>query len=1748
MSKRNCLIIILILFVSVYILNSGQIKRPAGKGYNVLILHSYNSTYVWCDEITQGIRDCFKKGKAEKINLYLEYLDAKRYPGDSYMEKMYFLIKEKYQDISDFDLVIVADNQALSFMMKYGENIFPGLPVVFCGINFLEHYDLSEYPNYTGVNEAIRPDLTVEQILNLQPSVKRLYIVSDCNTKTGIASIQQTRQVLAKYNDRLEIEYPVNYSISELEEKLRSLDDDYAVLLLIFNLDREGVFFEVEESGKRISIASRVPVYVCWDLCLGVGVVGGAITSGFDQGFEAGKIALRILNGERAQDIPILMETPIQYEFDYEILKKYNLKANLIKKKSIVINKKENYLQENWKALLIFLGIIAVMAFYILMLLRTQKNLQESRQNLRQKDLEWNKLAGSLPGLVFRIDKQMTFLYINSFSLEILKLAPEKIIGKHLTELRLSDEIIEINQRAANEAIRTGESQKVEFKYGMGSEIRAFETTIQPEIDENGNINTLLGIVYDLTERYKAEIQLKNSEQRANEARRIARLGYWELDIVNNLMTWSPEFSEILGIKHDVALQSLELLCESVHQPRELLIREIKRRELTGEFLFNQTYKIENAEDKQKYLHVRGEIVTDSLGNTISVYGTVQDITSEKLSEQQIRSSEAKFRAIFNHAPMGISLIDEDLRFVYYNPTLLAMCGYSGKGLEELQISDLIHRDDIKECVQNYKDLFTGKIAQFSVRKRLLCQGGDILWTLTTVTSFYTEEEDKHFALSMEMDIHNRVIAEEMVAESQQLLKEAQQIAKFGYWKYNPETEMMKCSEEMLHILGYDLEEQREITRDEFKSYLSENDREKFLEQLHHCVIIPSNFELATRIQNREHQELQANIRMVSQVRDGGKNSVLGTFIDITVMKSIESQLRQIEARFRLFFENSPLGIIILDASNRIKLFNPALLRLLDEVDERIKNRLIGDYLSAKHVADFSKMLLMINNGIENSFTAEYQLQKSEGNSFWCSLTMARLESDTSASQGTMLLIEDIDEQKKAREQLRESEEKYRSVFEVSRDGLFLTNNDTGKIQEANSSGAVMFGYEIKELLDFTILGISTDREKMQKLIARKEQLILGELGLKKDGDKFPMEISLNYFQRNNINYHIASIRNISERIQFKNELQESEKKFRTIIENAPLGIIFVDEAGKIIFSNQVILRMLRYSEDRTLDKLESMLVVERRDLYKVVMEEIFAGNRTSYYEEQQIVREDGSLFWGNILISVVRTAKEKPDYAIIMIQNVTEQREIEEKLHLYEKMESIGQLAGMIAHDFNNQLMGVLGYATILQEQLKDEEMRNYAQMIYNSAETSAALTQKLLSFARKGRHVTINQNIHKLIQETLNLVRATIKPKIKVILELNAKKTIIPADPGQIQNALLNLILNACDAMSNGGELTISTVNTELTKADSSRFYEDVIAGRYLEISISDTGHGMTEDIKKRIFEPFFTTKREGRGTGLGLPAVFGSVKSHQGYIIFESEQNVGTTFIIYFPLAEIQVEEEISNNSAGYSIHGSGTIMLIDDEEIVRKTVKTLLENLGYSVQTFADGIKALDYFAEEWEEIDLILLDVIMPEIDGPEVFKRLSKINPAVKVLLFSAYSATEDVQIALDNGALGFIHKPILRDELSLKISQALADQRVNNLRSLFGIKEAKRVDINQTMIQGFRNEIIDQFTLIMQNMQNSLKEEKGNKIELMVRSLELFLRKTKIKKMAGLIKKLKNSIKEDRQESESILQLIANQFLKELD
>ncbi|MBU4389226.1 MAG: response regulator [Proteobacteria bacterium] len=378
--------------------------------------------------------------------------------------------------------------------------------------------------------------------------------------------------------------------------------------------------------------------------------------------------------------------------------------------------------------------------------------------------------------------------------------------------------------------------------------------------------------------------------------------------------------------------------------------------------------------------------------------------------------------------------------------------------------------------------------------------------------------------------------------------------------------------------------------------------------------------------------------------------------------------------------------------------------------------------------------------------------------------------------------------------------------------------------------------------------------------------------------------------------------------------------------------------------------------------------------------------------------------------------------------------KQIEAQLQTAQKMEAIGTLAGGIAHDFNNLLMGIQGNTSLMFEDIDSSHPHyNRLKSIEKQIQSGVKLTSQLLGYARKGKYQVKPISLNKLVEEisyTFGMTRKEIVIHQKLAEDLLA----IEADHGQIEQVLLNLFVNAADAMPSGGELILETMNVK--DKDIKGALYDPKAGSYVMLTVTDTGEGMDKSTMERIFDPFFTTKKIGRGTGLGLASVYGIIKAHGGYIDVKSIKQHGTTFRIYLPASKRKVRKVTKTSDK--LINGTGTVLLVDDEEVIQEVCKELLENIGYKVFLANDGKKAIELYRKNQDEIDIVLLDMIMPNMSGSEVYNRMKEMNQDIKVLLSSGYSIDGEATAILNRGCDGFIQKPFSLNDLSGKIKEIL--------------------------------------------------------------------------------------------------------------
>jgi len=524
----------------------------------------------------------------------------------------------------------------------------------------------------------------------------------------------------------------------------------------------------------------------------------------------------------------------------------------------------------------------------------------------------------------------------------------------------------------------------------------------------------------------------------------------------------------------------------------------------------------------------------------------------------------------------------------------------------------------------------------------------------------------------------------------------------------------------------------------------------------------------------------------------------------------------------------------------------------------------------------------------------------------------------------------------------------------------------------------------------------------------------------------------------------------LAKRRQADVALRESEEKYRTILESIEEGYFETDLEGKLTFFNTPFCKILGYSPDQlrgmNTRQYTTAETAERMDrMTERLRDNGMPENATDY----DVIRPDGD----KVMLELSYSLRKDPDGRPIgfrgVLRDVSERKKAEEEKHKLEiqlqqaqKMESIGTLAGGIAHDFNNILMGIQGNASLMllkisSEHPNYEKIKNIEQYVQNGT----ALTKQLLGFARRGKYLVKATDLNEIIEKSSSLFARTRK-EIRVHSNLFESIWSAEVDRGQIEQVLLNLYVNAWQAMPDGGDLYLNTENIILDGSYVKPY--KVVPGRYVKISVTDTGVGIDKETQKRIFEPFFTTKEMGRGTGLGLASVYGIIKSHGGYINVYSELDQGTTFTIYLPASGKEaVEDEAVSTDI---IKGTGTILLIDDEKMIIEVGRELLQELGYTVIPVMGGQAAIDAFKKNHDKIDLIIMDMIMPGMSGSETFDHLKEINPEAKILLSSGYSIDGQASKILRRGCDGFLQKPFNMNQLAEKIRKIIVSpSEMNN-------------------------------------------------------------------------------------------------------
>ena len=519
------------------------------------------------------------------------------------------------------------------------------------------------------------------------------------------------------------------------------------------------------------------------------------------------------------------------------------------------------------------------------------------------------------------------------------------------------------------------------------------------------------------------------------------------------------------------------------------------------------------------------------------------------------------------------------------------------------------------------------------------------------------------------------------------------------------------------------------------------------------------------------------------------------------------------------------------------------------------------------------------------------------------------------------------------------------------------------------------------------------------------------------------------------------------------NSLRDSETQFRTLFESLPDVLMVYDGENLIRHINRLGAQQLGYLESEVVGRpihgispsAQARSDAEYRN---------GSGTRVEQWRETYLLGKHSK----KIDVEMIERSvmyEGKPG-TLIVARDMTSRKQmesdketLEQQLRQAQKMEAIGRLAAGVAHDVNNILAAILGHASLLKVR-SDPQGQSWqtGDVIDKAVRRGQQLTSQLLGFARQGKHHHVSVDVHSVIQEVVSLLSRTLDKSIALSPVLEASHRWVMGDPNQLYQVLMNLALNACDAMPQGGTLTFSTTN-ELIDAEAGRCKPGLAPGSHLLVKVADSGVGIPQDIKNKIFEPFFTTKEKGKGTGMGLAMTYGIVKNHQGYIGVSSEAGEGTTMNVYLPVA-VESADNKNSDVAESLFLGHGNILVVDDDEVVASVAAELLEHLGYRVAIVASGDQAVKYCQEHQGDLHLVLLDMIMEGMNGAECFAALRQLDPCLSVIMCTGYDRNHAIQELLNQGVAGFIQKPYDITELSQVVRDVLAGARQPNARLTF--------------------------------------------------------------------------------------------------
>lgn len=1263
---------------------------------------------------------------------------------------------------------------------------------------------------------------------------------------------------------------------------------------------------------------------------------------------------------------------------------------------------------------------------------------RESVVALKQSEERFRTIVNALPSLVLIANHDLVYEFANDTFCRTYNRSRESIVGSTVREV-LGEELFE-QAREGIEYVLTGETVRYQ-KWVLHPEHgrNYVDVTLIPRFDPQSSVTGYYAIIQNLTDLMSVHEELKLRECEYRNLFSSIKQGVVYIDDAGRITSANPSARKILGLSGDelpdirTCHEGWKTIREDGREfhadeyPSSIARKTMRNTSSTLMGIHNlQTHELH-------WLDVNAYPQIDQAKESVSIVCLVfEDITEQRAAQMAIQRSEDRYRQMFTQNEAVKLIINPDTgMIVEANPAASRFYGYSNEELVQKTIFELntLSRQEIQEKMDEAR-ASTIKIMHFEHR---LASGE------TRFVHEYSgplNVDGKRFLYSIIFDETDRVLAEQKLEDERNFLQTLLETIPNAVFYKNADGIYLGYNKHFLHLFGepesalvgktvYDLKR----TTDH-QTY-EEKDRElieKGGTQVYENTIVDVEG-------HRKHILVQ---KALFADKDHNTAGIVGSVTDITELKEARESARRSELRYRQMFES-----------------NQAIKLIVDPDDYRIveANQAACEYYGYSLAELTSRTLIDINCYSRKEIEDEVKASSEAGRAFYevkhkladGEIRDVQVYTGRVAIEDKELLhciVFDITQRRAFEKSLKQSEARFRALAENIPGVIYLCRNDECfRMLYLNAQITELTGYTKEEFLhdSISIMEIchpddkSLVRTSVEKAVSSKQPYQMKYRIRHKDQSwRWVEEHGIAVQAEDNLLEGI--LLDISDRVK----QDEAQKQLLSAIEQSSETILITDLNGTITYANPAFEDVSGYSREEAIGKSPSILKSNKHpgEFYENMWKTISGGE--IWNGEIINKAKDGHLYKERVSISPVRDDTGDIVNYVAVKRDITKEEELQQQYLQSQKMESVGRLAGGVAHDFNNMLSVIIGYSSIVKTKLdEDDPMYPMMDQINSAAERSANLTRQLLAFARKQNTTPKHISLSATIEEMLKMLNRLIGENIELQFTPSKNDDVVYIDPGQVDQILVNLCVNARDSIEGNGVIQIRVATVPLDEKvlpDSKQIHED----HFVLLSVSDTGQGIERESLDKIFEPFFTTKAKGEGTGLGLATVYGIVKQNDGYIRVHSDLNHGTVFYIYLPLHELGNQELEEDTHDVDALRGSETIWLVEDESTLLTLTKDMLSQYGYQVRAYPLPQTLLGEIHNNASKPHLLVTDVIMPTLNGKELAEQVRQVFPDISVLYVSGYTSDVLSRHGIDNDAYHFLQKPFTPVDLARKVREIL--------------------------------------------------------------------------------------------------------------